>query len=292
MNVIDASKTITTMTKDNPPIAYIDNGETVVVDTLDCFSGRIKRENDLLKNLPWSIINPATGPIYVRNAEPGDILKVSILDIRVGERAVVLCESEDTERYHFDGEEKSLFIDIVDGKAKISDEIEMEINPMIGVIGTAPESGSVLTTLPGVHGGNMDNSHITIGSVLYLPVFHEGALLSIGDLHALMGDGEGTGSGLEISGQVTTKIEVLKNKSLPVPMLMRTHSFETIASAHSLDEATTEAICNMLIFLTSNQKMDREDAWKLVTACGNVEICQFANALKTVRCCIARPVGL
>lgn len=286
MKKIDSLKTVTFMSKDNEPAAYIEAGEIITVDTLDCFSGEIISENQLLKDIPWDSVNPATGPIYINGAEKGDILKVSILDIQVDDRAVILCESEDIERYHFRTEEKSMFVNIVDGKAVISDRIQVKINPMIGVIGTAPESGKIPTTMPGTHGGNMDNTHISAGSVLYLPVFHDGALLSLGDLHALMGDGEATGSGLEISGKVSLKAEVLKNVFMPLPFIETDGLLETVASAESLDEAAILAVENMLTYLTENKGLDREEAWKLMAACGNTGICQFANALKTARCTV------
>lgn len=288
MKRIDAGRTITYMSEDNDPVIYVENGDTITVEMQDCFAGKIRKKNELLKALPWNSINPATGPVYVKGAEPGDILKISILDIQIGDRAVILCEATDFNRYHFQISEKSMFVDIINDEAVISDKIKIKVRPMIGVIGTAPETGSVLTTLPGIHGGNMDNTHITTGSTLYLPVFHEGALLSLGDMHALMGDGEPTGSGLEISGRAIIKVDVVKNEFLPLPLLETESFVETIASAKSLDEASVLAVENMLTYLNKNMGIDKGEAWKLVAACGDVGICQFANAMKTARCCIPK----
>lgn len=286
MVTIDSINTITNMSCNNKPIACVNPGELLIVNTLDCFSNKIKNGHQLLKDIPWTEINPATGPIYVDGAEAGDVLRISIIDIRVNQKAVVLCESEDLDRYECKGNESSLFVDIANGNAIITDDISIQCIPMIGVIGTAPEKGDIPTTLPGFHGGNMDNTHIKKGSEVFLPVFHKGALLALGDLHAVMGDGESTGSGLEIGGEVSLRIDVIKNCNMPLPMVKTNTSIETVASAESLDAASVMAVKNMLQYLTTYLGIEMQIAWKMVSACGDVGICQFANAIKTARCCL------
>ena len=155
---------------------------------------------------------------------------------------------------------------------------------MIGCIGTAPEEGSVLTTRPGTHGGNMDNAKITAGSTLLLPVYHDGALLSLGDLHAAMGDGEVTGCGVEIFGVVTIRVNVIKNIKMQLPAVITDDVFMTIASAKTLDEASETAVKMMLDTLVYLADFSENDAWKIVGIIGNIRICQIVNALKTVRC--------
>ena len=109
---------------------------------------------------------------------------------------------------------------------------------MIGVIGTAPEGEKGIPTItPGKHGGNMDCKKITAGSTLYLSVNVDGGLLSMGDIHALMGDGEVFICGLETAGEITVKISVLKNTKLPVPFLYSEGKVMTIQSAETLDKA-------------------------------------------------------
>src|SRR5699024_2115848 len=88
--------------------------------------------------------------------------------------------------------------------------IKIPVRPMIGTIGVAPSKEPVSTLYPGDHGGNMDLNEIHIGSIVYLPVFVRGALLSLGDIHASMGDGEVTGTGVEIGATIHTQIELIK----------------------------------------------------------------------------------
>lgn len=283
MKIISADKVITSMSINNSPIEYVEAGEIVKIRTLDCFSNRLRREEQVLSNLPWDSINPCTGPIYIKGAEKGDILKISILDISVDDQGVLIKDKGDLKKYGLNEKEKSLYAAVVNDEIVLSDEVKIPISPMIGVIGTAAEK-DILTTLPGEHGGNMDNKMIKKGSIIYLPVFHEGALLSIGDLHASMGDGEAAGCGIEISGSVTIQIDVEKNANLPVPMVMADGKVCMIASAESLDKAAEKSVKMMLDYLNYNCKMNSDISWKLLAAVGDVKICQFANKIKTVRC--------
>src|SRR5574344_1951576 len=120
---------------------------------------------------------------------------------------------------------------------------------MIGVIGTAPAYDTVMTHTPGAHGGNMDCNKIVAGSTLYLPVEVEGALLSIGDLHGLMGDGEVMICGVETGGRVTVRVSAVRNFAMPTPALRCRGRFMTIQSDRTLDEASRNASRAMLRFL-------------------------------------------
>lgn len=97
--------------------------------------------------------------------------------------------------------------------------VELPLNPMIGVIGVAPAGESVPCGTPGDHGGNMDTIGIREGAILRLPVFVKGAYLGLGDLHAAMGDGEVSVTGLEFSGEVDLDLSLEKGASLPCPLL-------------------------------------------------------------------------
>lgn len=157
-------------------------------------------------------------------------------------------------------------------------------SPMIGAIGTAPKEGNILTTLPGLHGGNMDCTQIKPGSIVYLPVFHDGGLLALGDVHASMGDGEAVGCGVEIACTVTLRVSIVRGKQLPLPLVKCDDKLITNASATTLDEAVVQAAKNMIDYLVSFQHHTLEYAWNVLAIAGHVCICQFANKLKTARC--------
>src|SRR5690606_34634756 len=125
-------------------------------------------------------------------------------------------------------------------------ELQIPVNKMIGVIGVAPEAEGVNCGTPGAHGGNMDNKMVTEGATLYFPVFAEGALFALGDLHAAMGDGEVSVSGVEVAGEVTVTLDVVKGMSLRHPMLENEEVFTQIVSAPTLDEAAKTAAVEMI----------------------------------------------
>ncbi len=284
MTRINDTKTVCEMSAANQPIITVESGDIIEITTKDCFSGRLEKEEDLLCQLPWDSVNPCSSPIFVKGAEKGDTLKVEVLDIIVDNHGVIIREKEDMHRYTLTAIEKSMHVSVHNNMIELDHNINVPISPMIGVIGTAPEYGAISTTLPGEHGGNMDNARIKAGSVVYLPVFHKGALLSIGDLHASMGDGEAAGCGIEISGRVLIKVTTVKEKLAPLPVVDSDGVRMTVASAESIDQASEKAVSNMMQYLVHFKGVPIDLAWKMLAACGDVRICQYANKLKTVRC--------
>lgn len=216
---ISSSKSILKMSPNNKPVASVAAGGTVVFETLDCFSNYIQHEEQLFSSVGWDLINPATGPLYIDGADPGDTLKVEILDIKVADQGVICAAPNFGVLGEIITEEVTKIIPVREGKAIFNDKIHLSIEPMIGVIGTSPAGDEIPTGTPGNHGSNMDCKRIVKSAVLYLPVNVPGGLLAMGDLHVVMGDGEIVVCGLEISGEVTVRVSVLKGLSLPLPML-------------------------------------------------------------------------
>ena len=208
---------------------------------------------------------------------------MEILDINIGDRGVFLTGPNLGALGHILEEEKIRLVDIEDDKVIFNEKIHIPIEPMIGVIGTAPKGEGISTGTPGEHGGNMDCKRITKGSTLYLPVNVDGALLAIGDLHAVMGDGEVAVCGVEIAGEVTVKVTVLKDFSIPLPMLVDDKRIMAIVSAKTLDEASVMATEHMHKFLTDIVGMGLNEAVMLLSAIGDLRICQIVDPLMTVR---------
>ncbi len=278
------------MAPDNPPVLRVANGAIVEIATCDCFENQITDEHQDFGTLDWERINPATGPIYVEGAEPGDLLVVHIQDIRLAERGVMTTGPD---LGVFGDELHSNVIRMIpirDGKAVFSDRVQLPLRPMIGVIGTAPAEGRVACGTPGEHGGNMDCTRITTGARLILPVNVPGALLALGDLHAAMGDGEVAVCGVEIAGTVQVKLHVLKERPWPVPMLVDDEAVMTIASAELLDDAATLAAKRMVHWLEQELGLERAEAALLLSAAGQLRICQVVDPRKTVRMEVPRSV--
>ncbi len=283
MLIIPREKVVYSMDKNNQPVAKIQSGETLIFQTQDCFGGQIVTEQDKMGALDWSRINPATGPVYVQGAEKGDTLKVEILKIDLAPQAAMV-EAPGEGITGLDADEETTKILKVEGdKLIFNDKLSLPLIPMIGVIGTAPEGEAVATGTPDSHGGNMDCKRIGENTTLYLPVNVDGGLLAMGDLHAVMGDGEVCVCGGEIAGEVTVKVSVVKGQPLPLPFLADSKDIMAIYSAPSLDEAAKGATLRMRSFLTQQVKMTGHEAGMLLSLMGNLSICQAVDPNKTCR---------
>lgn len=283
MLTIHTDTKIHRMSENNPPVAKAKSGDTVCFETLDCFGGQLKSENDLLGGLDWDNVNPASGPLFVEGAMPGDVLKVEILKIELDDHGVMVDAPGEGVTGAAVSSESTKILPVENGKVEFNEKLSFPICPMIGVIGTAAKGEGIDTGTPGSHGGNMDCTRIGEGATLYLPVNTEGALLAMGDLHARMGDGEVEVCGVEIAGKVTVKLTVLKNCKLPTPFLVNGELAMAIHSADTVDEACVGATMAMHGFLTGELGMNEHEAGMLLSVTGNLCICQVVDPEKTVR---------
>lgn len=274
--------------------AVCESSETVVFETRDCYDDAVVSQERPLGDKDSPIENPATGPLFVMGAEPGDVLKVEILDIQVRSWGVmrsspsagVFCEDfSDRSARIFElsqGTDENGA-----GDFRFDHTLRLQLDPMIGVIGTAPAGEGITTDTPDSHGGNMDCRKIVKGSTLYLPVNVKGALLSMGDLHGLMGDGEVLICGLETGGKVTVKVHILKENQLkvkiPTPFLSCRGEVMTIQSAETLDKAGDMAAKAMKEFVKAAAGKDDLEAGMLMSLLSNMAVCQVVDPLKTVR---------
>ncbi|MBE5979847.1 MAG: acetamidase [Paenibacillaceae bacterium] len=272
------------LSKDNPPCGRIRAGETVAFETYDCFTNQFLPEEATFENVVRKPGNPATGPLFIEGAMPGDMLKIDILDIVLGSVGVVMLGPGSGSEKEFFTQKILKRIPVIDGFAYYSEQLKLPITPMIGVIGVAPAGDGVSTITPMDHGGNMDCTQIRKGVTLYLPVFTEGALLSLGDFHAIMGDGEVEDCGLEIEGKAVLRVDVVRNRNcVSYPMIETSEKLITIASAEDVEAAWRKAVRQMYDFLKEKTGLDDNDAGMLLTMAGDLVICQTVNPMKTVR---------
>jgi len=283
MHRISKDNVIYSMDAKNKPVLFIEPGETVLFETWDALHGQIKSADGGLGSLDWNRVNPATGPVYVNGAQEGDILSVKIDKIDIADSGVVLCGKGMGVMGNVLQDTAMKIIPIKDDKALFSDNISLPLNKMIGVIGVAPKDAAIACGAPDLHGGNMDCKEIREGAELLLPVNIPGALLAMGDLHAVMADGEIGVSGLEVSGEVTVTVDIIKNKSLPLPMIINENYVMTIASDEDLDIAANMAVANMISYLTQERGFSQHDAVMLTSLTADVKICQIVDPKKTVR---------
>lgn len=282
MIMIEKKHAIHTFSPEHQAVASAPSGETVVFETYDCYMGQLLEPGTTFADVDRRFGNPATGPLFIEGAEPGDVLKVEILKILLD--PVGILDIGPTS-----GCLGKLFTDCVIKRLPVKDnmiwyeDLQIPARPMIGVIGVAPELEAVSTMSPKNHGGNMDCTRIEEGSTLYLPVKAAGALLAMGDLHAVMGDGEAGNCGVETGGRVTVRVSVLKRLALAFPMIENDRQWITVAYGETVDEACERCTLQMYEFLTEHVGAGSVDAGMYIDMLGSQAVCQIVNPYKTVR---------
>lgn len=289
MKKVPKHEVIYSFSPKHKPVEHVKPGEKVLLELEDAFGGQVKNENVLIAELNWSRVNGATGPIFVEDAKPGDTLIVQIEGIKIAdEGAIAVIPKQGVLRDKpFNASVK--LVSIRDGYIYFNnDGLKVKANPMIGTIGVAPMTGEVPTGSLGKHGGNMDVKELTAGTVLYLPIFVEGALFAAGDLHAVQADGEVCVSAVEVSGEVTLSFEVLKGKSPRWPVLETKDSYAILACGDSLDEASSLAVEAAVEALMREYDWSFEKAYMFASLVVDLKVNQVVDPKKGVRAAIAK----
>ncbi|MCK4827299.1 acetamidase/formamidase family protein, partial [bacterium] len=228
--------------KDIPPVVHINSGDIVTIETREASDGHFTPDSTVkdIATRDSSKVHPITGPIYIEEAEPGDVLQIDILKYELGEwgwtltgKGLGLLPDELSKSY------LNIWIYDKDKKyAKFKDGIMIKLEPFCGVMGVAwEETGEFRTIPPRKNGGNMDIRYLTAGTTLYLPVFVTGALFSAGDAHAAQGDGEVCVSGIETDLTVTVRISVIKGFSIDEPRYENDTFYATTGFGTTIIEA-------------------------------------------------------
>jgi amidase len=270
------------MDRSTPAAMGVRSGEQFIVETEDCYSGNLRTPKDRFTKEMWPTVNPATGPVAISGARPGRTLRVDILRIRTRAHAVMCVErGAGALAAHIRGVETTIH-PIRKGMLHVREGLNVPVRPMIGVIGCAPAGTPVPTGAPGEHGGNMDCKDIRAGTSVYLPVAVPGALLALGDIHAVMGDGECCICGAEVSGEVTARATPLKS-ALPTPCVETKTHLLFIGSALKLDDCERIVLDKAHRFLTDCEGLGPNDAARFMSLLGDLGVCQVVDPLKTMK---------
>lgn len=287
VKVIPDTHVIYSFSPDNEPVERALPGEIVVFETVDAFGGQIRDGDTPLSSIDWSRVNPATGPLYIDGAEPGDTLIVDILDIEVGDRAIIAAVPGAGVLGYRDLRPRVKVLPISKGLLTFNG-IKLISRPMIGVVGVSPSTGAIPTGTSGPHGGNMDVAEIVRGTRIYLPVFVKGALLAIGDLHALQADGEICVAAAEVSGRVTVRLGLVKGGRPKLPIVEGPSHIHIVGYGEDLDEAARRATEVAVEALMREHSMDFEDAYMLASLVVDLKINQAVDPAKGVRASIKK----
>ncbi|MCX8188834.1 MAG: acetamidase/formamidase family protein [Nitrososphaeria archaeon] len=268
------------------PVLYIKPKERIVVDVEDASSGQIRKEGDVRDRSKVPFGNPIVGPIYVEGAQPGKCLAVKILDIKptIGQGATYF--SEFNERYltdvpvlKFMGTRLPLKTKIckIEDEKVFFDKIVLPYNPMVGTVGVAPypeAEGISSGVLPGKHGGNMDLPDVCQGASVFLPIFHEGGLLYIGDAHAIQGDGEISGTAVEMPAEIEIEVNLVDEK-LDWPRIENDNEIMCVATTgqgRSFEDAVRIAFLELVLLMEKRFGINRFDGLMLCSQIGRIRV--------------------
>jgi amidase len=270
-------RVVYSLDKTHPAVATIDPGTEVLFETWDARTGSIRSERDLLDKPHPKGPNPATGPVFVRGAEPGDSLVVHVLDIALANRGYTGTRPGQGVLGHLITEHRTKLFDVVDGMVVFNDRIRFPVRPMVGVIGTAPAGDGVATLHPGPHGGNMDHNDVRVGAQVHLPVFVPGAFLFIGDVHASMGDGEISITALEIPGEVRVRVDLVKGEAIRRPRIEFPDCWITTGDGPGIADAIRVAAEEMARLLMRRLTLSADEAYMLLSMRGDARVSQCAD---------------
>ena len=235
------------------------------------------------------------GPIAVRGAQPGDMLEIRIrsVDVRlpIAGQSFVPNRGQLPEDFPYE-KNRGVWIDVPRKMVQFAPDIEIPARPFWGVIGVAPPAsmGRVPSGPPGVFGGNLDNPDLIGGSTLYLPVHVAGALLSIGDGHAVQGHGEVSLSAVETSLKGEVQVVLHKQRPLRWPRAETPTHYMTMGLHADLDEAAKIATREMIDFLVETRKLSRDDAYLLCSAAMDLLVTQVVDGTKGVHAMMSKSI--
>jgi acetamidase/formamidase len=288
-----------------PPVASVGSGDVVEFDCLDASNGEITADSTTasLATLDFDRVDQVTGPVAVAGAEPGDTLQIDLLDFSHADWGWTASISGFG----------LLADDFPDGHLKITrltpgaDRVEfwpginLPVAPFCGEVGVAPKAGPLSTIPPDLHGGNMDTRHLVAGSTLYLPVFHAGALFSIGDGHATQGDGEVSGTAIETPMRALVRLTVRRDLHVTGPefvaapdphaALRNGARYATDGIGPDLMTAARDAVRRMIEWLGREHGLDPMQAYLLCSVAVDLrisEIVDVPNFVVTAHC----PLGI
>lgn len=274
------------------PIVEVDPGQIINFQITESSGEQFTKHSTKkdVENLDFTKVNPTAGPIYIKGAQPGDTLEIEMLDFSQldwGWTALIpgfgLLADEFTEPAikTFDLTKKN--------KIEFLDGIDLFLKPFPGTVGVAlPEPGEFSVVPPRKNGGNMDIRHLTKGTKLYLPVWVEGALFSIGDTHAAQGDGEVCGTAIEASMETTVRFKLHKGKTIqeprydipgpPTPEADSRGYYVTTGHGEDIYKASQNAIRYMIEHLVDTYKLTDQEAYMLCSIAVDLRINEIVDA--------------
>ena len=285
-----------TWNRKNPAVMTIMPGDTVVFNAPDASNGEITRASVTadMATIDYRRLDPLMGPVYVEGVRPGDAVKIEVIDLKPlewGWTALLpnfgLLSDEIRDPYLKIWELDRGFIEMPSGA-------RFDLRPMIGCIGVAPGvDGDYASITPTNAAGNLDCRYLGVGSTLVVPVFNEGALLSATDGHAIQGDGEICGTGIECRMEMTLRVDVIRDAQLPAPEVWARGGFEETGGYRiftgvgpDLMEAARESVRHCIQPLARALEVDEIEAYAMTGLIADLRILEVVDVPNWVVGCM------
>jgi acetamidase/formamidase len=285
------------------PVLAVDDGEEVVVDTVSA---------DAAHNVPPAWLPAAieeiharaprgtgphilTGPIAIKAARPGDVLQVDILEIKLTQPYGYNIVSPLKGMFGTEQPRQAttiIPIDLATGLAEVMPGLRLPTRPFFGQLGVAPprEWGRLDSRPPNKYGGNIDNKELLPGTRLFLPIWVDDVLFSVGDGHALQGDGEANQTAIETSLQGRFRLSVRRDLQIALPFAVTPDALITMGFHEDLDQAARIAMREMIRMLETHFGLEFHDAYRLCSLAADMRITQFVNGNRGVHAVLARHI--
>ena len=285
-----------------PPVRTVRSGDTITIDTIsggpevlaDCPYPTLPEHPGVLKALtPKLGLHILTGPVAIEGAAPGDMLEVQIEKIELrqdwGWNLIKPLLGTLPEDFPFE-RLVHLPLDRAQMTSTMPWGTKVPLAPFFGVMGVAPppEYGAISTIEPREHAGNIDNKELTEGTSLFLPVWADGALLSVGDGHAVQGDGEVNLTAIETALTGTFRLVLHKGKGLTFPRITTASHFIAMGMDPDLDDAAKQALREMIKWIGELSGLKPADAYMLCSLACDLRVTQTVDGNKGVHAMLAR----
>ncbi len=276
-------------------VLEVDSGDRVTIETISGGPEQVPEEvfavllpdhaNFIADNKPILPGHIMTGPVAVKDAEPGDVLEVRIVDVQLRQDWAwnLIMPLRGTLPEDFPNRRLlNIPLDRDAMVAKLPWGVDVPCSPFFGVMGVAPppEWGTITSIVPQPHGGNLDIKELGAGATLYLPVFVPGGNFQTGDGHALQGDGESCLSAAETALIGTFEFHVRKDLSFEMPRAETDTHYITIGINQDLDDAAQQGLREMIKLICERTNLSREDAYSLCSLAADVRVSQLVNVNK------------
>ena len=265
------------------PVLRVKSGAVIEVYTEEASDQELNFNStkESIATINSDLIHPITGPVFIEDAEPGDIITVNLLEIEIGDWGWLgifpgfgILDQEFTQPYL-----KTFKLDDKKRTINFQDHINVKLKPFPGVMGVAPPTEELLTTIPPrANGGNMDNPFLVEGTLVHFPVFVKGGLFSIGDCHAIQGQGEVCGTAIEAPMRIVYRITLEKGgRTIPEPEYENNDYYAVTACGTTLIEASKKATKYMVNYLEKEFYLSREEAYLLCSIAGDLHIAEVVD---------------